>query len=289
MSDNIPLFPVPARIMVLAWLIPFFFAPGYYLAVDYAYKIFGMEDADYWWDIIYYLYFYAILLLVFFGCLAFSRVNWKRWFAAPPSNSLGPAVEITFAVLVFSWAATYWLFYPLLLIAPDFVQYWLLDLPSLIKWNVVSESYPIIANILSFAVVVVLAPVFEEILFRGFLLQRWASKYGTFKAVMLSSAIFAMAHTDPPGAFVFAVAMSYLYIRTGSLWVPIICHSLNNLIVWFWHLGITLYYGPEAPYTMSDFYGEWPYAILLTAITVIWAYRMLPKISPFKSWRAPRI
>ena len=83
----------------------------------------------------------------------------------------------------------------------------------------------------SFFLTLVLAPVFEEVLFRGFILPLFARGIGIGPAVLLTSAIFAALHGDLSyfaPLFVLAVGFSLAYIYSGSLLVPIAMHALLN-------------------------------------------------------------
>ena len=77
---------------------------------------------------------------------------------------------------------------------------------------------------------VVLAPLLEEFFFRGILFTRWSVKWGKVRGILLSSFLFGLLHADIIGAFVFGIVMCVLYIRTNTLWVPIVVHGLNNLV-----------------------------------------------------------
>ena len=118
-------------------------------------------------------------------------------------------------------------FIPLSAIAPGAVNWVLTDVPSLIPSS--GESKALLAGV-NLTLLVILGPIVEEILFRGYLLQRWAKKWGTFWAVMWSSAAFAVLHFEIIGGFVFGVVCAMLYIEFRSLWVPIVVHSANNLV-----------------------------------------------------------
>ncbi len=86
-----------------------------------------------------------------------------------------------------------------------------------------------VVAVLSAAVV---APIAEEIIFRG-LLQRMIQSLTRRPAiaVVLASLAFAMVH-DPwtlqPGVFVLALFLGLAYFRTGSLLVPIFAHAVFN-------------------------------------------------------------
>lgn len=82
-----------------------------------------------------------------------------------------------------------------------------------------------------FLVGVVFAPFVEEIFFRGFVFQGFRQKYGWTSAVLVSSAIFAVAHLDPVSlipTFILGLVLAYLYHRSNSLWPGILLHFLIN-------------------------------------------------------------
>ncbi len=90
-------------------------------------------------------------------------------------------------------------------------------------------------RILIAVVAVVIAPVLEELLFRG-LVQTMirsflAIRNGAWLAILISSALFAIVHANPghwPALFVLSVCLGYSYEKSGSLFRPIFIHSLFN-------------------------------------------------------------
>lgn len=82
-----------------------------------------------------------------------------------------------------------------------------------------------------FVVGILFAPFVEEIFFRGFLFQGFRQKYGWVGAMLVSSAIFAVAHLDPAAlipTYILGLLLAYLYHRSNSLWPGIILHFLVN-------------------------------------------------------------
>ncbi len=82
-----------------------------------------------------------------------------------------------------------------------------------------------------FLVGAVVAPFVEEIFFRGFLFQGFRQKYGWLPALLLSSAIFSLAHLDPVSlipTFVLGCVLTFVYHRSNSLWPGIIFHAAIN-------------------------------------------------------------
>lgn len=79
---------------------------------------------------------------------------------------------------------------------------------------------------------VVLAPVAEEVLFRGVALPALARCMGAFKASLLVSFLFAAIHFNVAGfpvLFTLGLALAVAYLRTGSLLVSIVLHMTFNL------------------------------------------------------------
>ena len=80
---------------------------------------------------------------------------------------------------------------------------------------------------------VVLAPVAEEIFFRG-LVQTWLRRHmSAWGALLVTSAAFALMHTSEepqtvPALFTLSVALGYVYERTGRLWGSIVLHAVFN-------------------------------------------------------------
>lgn len=94
------------------------------------------------------------------------------------------------------------------------------------------QLFELIENPVWFFIVgALLAPLVEEIFFRGFLFQGFRARYGWVKSMLLSSAIFGFAHLDPASlipTFVLGCLLAYLYHRTNSVWPGVIIHVLVN-------------------------------------------------------------
>jgi uncharacterized protein len=82
-----------------------------------------------------------------------------------------------------------------------------------------------------FIVGIVVAPVVEEIFFRGFLFQGFRQQYGWVKSMLLSSVIFAFAHLDLASlipTFILGGVLAYVYHKSNSVWPGILLHFLVN-------------------------------------------------------------
>lgn len=80
---------------------------------------------------------------------------------------------------------------------------------------------------------VVAAPLFEEFLCRGVVLESLRSRYGVVAAWLVSSIFFAVIHFHPAmvvNAFIIGLILAYIYIRSSSLFPGIILHAFNNAL-----------------------------------------------------------
>jgi uncharacterized protein len=82
-----------------------------------------------------------------------------------------------------------------------------------------------------FIVGAVFAPLVEEIFFRGFLFQGFRARYGWVTAMLLSAAIFAVAHLDLVvliPTFILGCLLAYVFHRSNSIWPGVMLHFLVN-------------------------------------------------------------
>ncbi|HLJ74263.1 MAG TPA: type II CAAX endopeptidase family protein [Thermoanaerobaculia bacterium] len=78
-----------------------------------------------------------------------------------------------------------------------------------------------------------IAPIVEELFFRGLIFNALAIRAPVFVAALLSGALFGMAHGDPvlaPALAIFGLVQAGIYRATGNLVVPMIVHAVNNAI-----------------------------------------------------------
>lgn len=138
---------------------------------------------------------------------------------------------VSFCVtLAASISSIYLIFYPLSFIAPDFVRFWLLE-DMLFYTSAQQTDHLVLCNVIEIISIVMIAPVVEEIIFRGMILHRWAHKWGLGRAAVLSAFLFCIFHADWVGAFLFSLLMTAVYLRTGSLYACIFFHLVNNAVV----------------------------------------------------------
>lgn len=80
---------------------------------------------------------------------------------------------------------------------------------------------------------VIMAPIFEEIIFRG-IIQKGLVNSGVepWKAILFASVVFGLVHANPwqfVGAVLLGCVLGVVYDRTKSLLLPMFLHGFNNL------------------------------------------------------------
>lgn len=123
-----------------------------------------------------------------------------------------------------------------------------------------------------------IAPLAEELLFRGVLLKKLLEwKSNPCFAIILSSAIFALFHLNPaqiPGAFLLGLVMGYVVYKTGCIFIGIVIHSISNSLccVQYFMFG----YNSKA---LAFFDGNWMIYLMFIGISLWGMYFILKKIN----------
>ncbi len=142
-----------------------------------------------------------------------------------------------------------WRFDPIKKAFIDASQGWLIVTPFVLLISLIMNSFfsdpggsnPLLEMVLEsqnfwalgiiFITTALLAPLFEEFLFRGVLLPVLVDKQGKILAVLVSAFVFALAHLsvgELPPLFVLGVGLALLRLSSGRLFPCVIMHALWN-------------------------------------------------------------
>lgn len=93
-----------------------------------------------------------------------------------------------------------------------------------------------LGRLLMITAAVVLAPLAEEVVFRGILLPGLSRHMRTQNALLISAALFGLFHVPSHGIGaimpgLLGLVFGWARLRTGSLAAPILLHAANNLLV----------------------------------------------------------
>jgi uncharacterized protein len=87
-------------------------------------------------------------------------------------------------------------------------------------------------GILAFILMVIAAPVMEELIFRGIILDGLLKNYSPLKSILISSLLFGIVHLNPwqfVTALIIGIFSGWVYYKTRSLIPSIIIHASVNL------------------------------------------------------------
>ena len=82
--------------------------------------------------------------------------------------------------------------------------------------------------------IVVIAPVTEELIFRGIIMHGLMRNYSKFTAIFVSALMFALFHLNPwqfPATFILGLLLGLLMVRTRNIYLCILGHAINNGLV----------------------------------------------------------
>ena len=201
---------------------------AYFIGIGITGLSFDSEDPVLWsipWD----TWAYGSIILWVWWQLSRQRISLSRMVGRIPRGFPWHSIfGIVGLQLLFSLATFFLIFIPISYVLPIYVQE-ILQVPFFLSGA--ETASPGLYNGWLIFVLVLVAPVVEELLFRGIIFSRWANKWGARRAIIYSSLLFGVLHLEGTlGAFVFGVVMALLYLRTRTLLIPIACHMLNTAI-----------------------------------------------------------
>lgn len=93
-----------------------------------------------------------------------------------------------------------------------------------------------IEYVVAFVALVILPPIAEELLFRGYLFGRLREKFGFWLTTIVVSVMFGIVHLQwnvGIDVAVLSLFLCYLREKTGSIWASITLHAIKNGVAYF--------------------------------------------------------
>jgi membrane protease YdiL (CAAX protease family) len=87
-------------------------------------------------------------------------------------------------------------------------------------------------GIFAFSLMVIAAPILEELIFRGIILDGLLKQYSPVKSILISSLLFGLVHLNPwqfVTGFIIGIFSGWVYYETRSLTLSVIIHATANL------------------------------------------------------------
>ncbi len=101
-----------------------------------------------------------------------------------------------------------------------------------------------ISIVLALLSLVVIAPIVEEIVFRGLLFGALAGRLGVLASALITALLFGATHGDLtlfPSLVAIGFIAALAYAATGNLWVAIALHAMNNTLGAIFVVGTSLH------------------------------------------------
>jgi uncharacterized protein len=113
-------------------------------------------------------------------------------------------------------------------------------------------------GVLGFIMIVIAAPICEELIFRGIILDGFLKRYNPVKSIVVSSLLFGAIHLNPwqfVAGTVIGIFAGWVYYRSRSISYCMIIHAFCNLIA-FVSLKFTPNYEETIGMSLVEYYGS---------------------------------
>jgi uncharacterized protein len=145
--------------------------------------------------------------------------GWPSWSGPDPAGALRAGL---------GWGAVAWLGAT---VVSAIVVFGLEQLGMPVDPQAAEQALALVDPWIAVLAIVVLAPIAEEIFFRGVVFNAWLREAGPRVAYIGSAALFAVIHLSLVAVlpiFLLGLALAWVYRRTGNLLAPIAMHAVVN-------------------------------------------------------------
>ena len=184
----------------------------------------------------------TILTMMLFSVAVMALFLWQKW-----------AVVSRHWVRTRPWVVLIWCALAALgtIIPSAWLQEQMPELPNLVE----EEFDMILRNRYGYFVIGLMAPLAEELVFRGAILRsllNWNCR--PWVAILISAVLFSAAHMNPaqiPHTLLIGLLLGWMYYRTDSIVPGVVFHWVNNTVA---YVVYNLYPNPDM--TTTDLFGD---------------------------------
>lgn len=190
----------------------------------------------------------TILTMTLFSVATVALFLWQKW-----------AVVSRHWVRTRPWAVLFWCLLAAFgsLIPSVWLEEIMPPLPNIIE----EELDMILRERMGYLVVGLLAPLAEELVFRGAILRsllKWNSR--PWVAIVISAALFSAAHLNPaqiPHTFLIGLLLGWMYWRTDSIVPDVVFHWVNNTVAY-----VLYNFYPNPDLKLIDLFGSQQHVLM---------------------------
>ncbi len=160
-------------------------------------------------------------------------------------------------------------------------------------WGFHPIPYEVTVSKFNLALIVItqfiVAPIVEELYFRGTLFRALSTKYGGMIAIIIESTIFTSLHFVYEAylsTFIFSFIITLIYVRYNSIWVNALCHSVFNTVAFYVEF-YTSFHWIRTPECLKNIVCWEPELLMLLISTPIIIFYMINSIRILQN-RHPR-
>ena len=196
----------------------------------------------------------TILVMTLFSVMTMALFLWQKW-----------AVVSRHWIRTRPWVVLAWCVLAALgaLIPSAWLQEQMPELP-----NIVEEEFDmILRNRYGYFVVGLMAPLAEELVFRGAILRsllKWNSR--PWVAIAISAVLFSAAHMNPaqmPHTFLIGLLLGWMYWRTNSIVPGVAFHWVNNTVAY-----VLYNFYPNPDMTTADLFGSQQHVLMAVGFSL---------------------
>lgn len=86
---------------------------------------------------------------------------------------------------------------------------------------------------LALSTVLIISPIYEELLFRGIILNSMRDRYSDIVSIFVSSILFSIVHLNPiqcVNTLLIGLIFGLIYVKTESIYTVILSHIIHNIL-----------------------------------------------------------
>jgi membrane protease YdiL (CAAX protease family) len=169
-----------------------------------------------------------------------------------------------------------------------------LKLSFLIRSNVEAIVSPQTSGFVLIMLGAIFPGIIEESLFRGVLLPAYAHK-GKWKAIIITSALFAVLHGQPvaaPTQFAIGLLLGYIFTESGSVFPCMLYHALHNGIsLWLYQASVSMVDTSDELTALAEELLSSPGALLISLLLYIavGGAILFGSLAAYKNFRSMRV
>jgi membrane protease YdiL (CAAX protease family) len=215
---------------VKPWHVVFLYSLGFVVSTVAAYYLTQHERAEIRHEMndVVWRGINGVIILIFTIVVPEFRRSLPTLFAKPSSRVAGKDVALALGVCLAWGYGLYRIALCFPLIHADLERFY-----GMFIYTLLPDFQP--KHLLMLIGISITAPLAEELIFRGYLLNLWIDRWGVTAGILASSTVFGLIHLEHTlFALPLGIVFALVYLKYDSLWPGIALHSIYNALAFPW-------------------------------------------------------